>query len=124
MKAFWTECSLPAPMPSTRRISESSGRGVMRPLIVIVLICDLQVWCGWIFSAKLFWQGFLRGGLCLTLLRQWNDGAGDQRPRHGREIAEKGVGGLHPGVQRFGAVDRHFDAAGKLRGCHAVGESE
>ena len=58
----------------------------MRPLIVMVLICDLPICGGWIFSQVcLAGRGFGGGPTR----------AGDQRPQHDFEIPQEGVGRLH-----------------------------
>src|SRR5258706_8538861 len=44
---------------SMRRLSGSSGRGSTRPLILIVLICDLQV-----FGGRIFLRWFHGSGVC------------------------------------------------------------
>src|SRR5258708_25363083 len=159
MKAFWTWCSLPAPMPSTvvtdlpaaaragikqlttgapststvhapqtpaphtsfvpvslsasrttsmRRLSGWSGRGSTRPLILIVLICDLQIFGGRIF---------LRWLASRAQLRRGTDGAGHQRSHQKCQITMRlgyrslRSGGLRP-ERRQKHPRRAFDHLG------------
>ena len=104
---------------STSSASGSSGRGASLPLIVIVLICDLQICGRWIGTA--FFAGF---GLAARGFARRAHGAGDQRAQHDFQILQEGLRRLHRGVGGFGAVDRHLDAACKIARRHAGIENE